>query len=140
MAKAQSFAPEFSISMLNEIMALVWSYIHETRKSKTGWKVYVNLKWQVESNIFTSTWFFKVVFTTFLLVCIVCLKESTCKLRKLFFISLWKLFSFFRLSNFKFSDIQMSWRHQMPKHETRNTFYWITWEVNSLVMKFGQFM
>ena len=23
----------------------------------------------------------------------------------------------------------MSWRHQMPKHETRNTFYWITWEV-----------
>ena len=21
--------------------------------------------------------------------------------------------------------------HQMPKHETRNTFYWITWEVNT---------
>ena len=28
----------------------------------------------------------------------------------------------------------------MSKHETRNTFYRITWEVNSLVMKFGQFM
>ena len=28
----------------------------------------------------------------------------------------------------------------MPKHKTRNTFYWITWEVNSLLMKFGQFM
>ena len=23
----------------------------------------------------------------------------------------------------KFSDIQMSWRHQMPKHEIPNTFY-----------------
>ena len=21
----------------------------------------------------------------------------------------------------------------MPKHETRNTFYWITWEVNKIV-------
>ena len=26
----------------------------------------------------------------------------------------------------------MSWRHQMPKHETWNTFYWITWEVNTI--------
>ena len=25
---------------------------------------------------------------------------------------------------------QMSWQHQMPKHETRSTFYWITWEGN----------
>ena len=24
---------------------------------------------------------------------------------------------------FKFLDIQISWRHQMPKHETRNTYY-----------------
>ena len=30
---------------------------------------------------------------------------------------------------FKFSDIPMSWRHQMPKHDAQNTFYWITWEV-----------
>ena len=30
------------------------------------------------------------------------------------------------------SDIQMSWRHQMPKHESQNTFYWITWEVNTV--------
>ena len=35
------------------------------------------------------------------------------------------------LSNFKFSDIQMSWRHQLRKHETRSTFYRITWEVNT---------
>ena len=35
-------------------------------------------------------------------------------------------FSFLRKSDYDFSDIQMSWRHQMPKHETRNTFYWVT--------------
>ena len=29
-------------------------------------------------------------------------------------------------------DIHISWRHQMPKHKTRNTFYWITWEVNTV--------
>ena len=33
---------------------------------------------------------------------------------------------------FKFPDIQVSWRHQMPKHETGNIFYWITWEVNTV--------
>ena len=33
---------------------------------------------------------------------------------------------------FNFSDIQMSWRHQMSKHETRNIFYRITWEVNTV--------
>ena len=26
----------------------------------------------------------------------------------------------------------------MPKHKTRNPCYGITWEVNSLLMKFGQ--
>ena len=65
-----------------------------------------------------------------------------------------------RKSNFRISDILVSWRHQIPKHKTRNTFYWIIWEVNtacqwnlaslchiarerskySLSMKFGQFM
>ena len=57
-----------------------------------------------------------------------------------FFISLQKLFSFSRKSNFTIFDFEISWRHQIPKHETRNTFYWITWEVNSLLMKFSQFM
>ena len=28
----------------------------------------------------------------------------------------------------------------MPKHKSRKTFYWITWEVNTVLMKFGQFM
>ena len=52
----------------------------------------------------------------------------------MFFISLEKLFLFSRKSNFRVLDIQISWRHQMPKHKTRNTVYWITWD------KFGQFM
>ena len=67
-------------------------------------------------------------------------KESNCETWKMFFISLQKLFSFSRKSNFRILYIKISWRHRMPKHETRNTFYWITWEVNSLLMKFGQFM
>ena len=70
----------------------------------------------------------KVVSTTFLLVCIVCLKESICETRKnVFYFTL-----FLRYLNFKFSDIQMSWWHQMPKHETQNTYYWIIWEVNTV--------
>ena len=42
--------------------------------------------------------------------------------------------SFHSLDNkiFNFSYIQMSWQYQMPKNETRNTFYWITWEVNTV--------
>ena len=38
----------------------------------------------------------KVVSATFLLVCFACLKERTCETRKMFFISLRKLFSFLR--------------------------------------------
>ena len=30
------------------------------------------------------------------------------------------------------SSFRSWWRHQMPKRETRNTFYWITWEVNQV--------
>ena len=63
---------------------------------------------------------------TFLLVCFSSLKDTNCETWKMFFISLQKLFSFSRKSNFSILDIQISWRHQMPKHETRNTFYWIS--------------
>ena len=56
------------------------------------------------------------------------------KLEIMFFILLQKLFSLSRKSNFSILDIQISWRHQMSMHKTRNTFYWITWEVS------GQFM
>ena len=52
----------------------------------------------------------------------------------MFFISLRKLFSFSRKSNFSILDIQISWHHQMPKHKTRNTFYWIIWEVNTICL------
>ena len=64
------------------------------------------------------------------------------KLGKMFFISLQKLFSFSRKSNFRILHIQISWRHQMAKGKARNTFYWITWEgsKHSLLMKFGQVM
>ena len=41
-----------------------------------------------------------------------------------------KLFPFSSKSSLRILDIQISWRHQMPKHRIRNTFYWITWEVN----------
>ena len=40
-----------------------------------------------------------------------------------------KLFSFSRKS---ILDVQVLWSHKMPKHETRNTFYWITWKVNTV--------
>ena len=70
---------------------------------------------------------------TFLLVYFLSLKESTCKTRKnVFFISVQKLFSFSRKSNFRNLNIQVSWRHQMPKYKTINTFYWITWKVNTV--------
>ena len=57
------------------------------------------------------------------------LKEH--KTKNMFFISLQKLFSFSRKSNFRIPDIQISWRHQIPKHKTRNAFSWIIWELNT---------
>ena len=50
----------------------------------------------------------------------------------MFFISLQNIFPFFRKSNFSILHFQISWRYQMPKHKTRNTFHWITWEVNTI--------
>ena len=41
---------------------------------------------------------------------------------------------------FNIFDIRMSWRHQMPKHETRNISLNNLESKRSLVMKFGQFM
>ena len=34
-----------------------------------------------------------------------------------------------KFQNFRYSN---SWRHQMPKNETRNALHWITWEVNTV--------
>ena len=48
----------------------------------------------------------KVVSATILLVCFLSLKESTCETKKN--VSLQKLFSFSRISNFRILDIQIS--------------------------------
>ena len=56
----------------------------------------------------------------------------------MFFISLQKLFSFLRKSNFKIPYFQTSWRHQMPRHKRRNTFH--LGSKNSDLMKLDQFM
>ena len=54
------------------------------------------------------------------------------KLGKIFFISYQKLFSLSRKSSFRILDIVFSWRYQMPRHKTRNIFYWMTSEVNTI--------
>ena len=60
------------------------------------------------------------------------LSESPRQARKNVFYFTSKDILFSRKSNFSILDFQISWCHQMPKHETRNTFYWITWEVNTV--------
>ena len=44
------------------------------------------------------------------------------------------LISFSRKLTVIILEFQVSWRHQMPKHEARNTFYWITLEVNTVCL------
>ena len=74
----------------------------------------------------------KVVSTTFLIVCFLILKESFCETRKNVFYFTPKAPMFLRKSKFRILDIQISQCHQMPKRKTRNTFYGITWEVNTV--------
>ena len=59
-------------------------------------------------------------------------ERALVKLGKMYFISLQKLFLLQRKSNFKILDYQISWSYQMSKHKTRNSFYWTTWEVNTI--------
>ena len=69
------------------------------------------------------------------------LKESTLETRANNFISLQKLFLFLIKSKFRILDVQISWRHEMPKHKKRNTFYWTSlWVKHILLMKFSQFI
>ena len=69
---------------------------------------------------------------TALLVCFVCLKERTFEIREnVFYFTSKALFVLEINQILTFSDIQMSWRHQMHKHETRNVFSWINWEINT---------
>ena len=74
-------------------------------------------------------WCLKVAPATFLLLCFVCLKEHFWSKKKYF---LFHFKSSFHSWDSNFSDIQISWRHQTPKREARNTFYCITWEVNTI--------
>ena len=78
--------------------------------------------------------------TIFLLVCFLSLNESTCQIRKNVFYFTLKTLLFSRKSNFRILHFQVLWRHEMPKHNTRNTFQWIPREVNSLLMALGRFM
>ena len=99
-----------------------------------------------EKNTFVTTaqkkcFLLKLVPTTVLLVCFVYLKESTCEVTEDVFYFTSKLFSFLR-SNFKFSDIQMSWR-DVIKCVTWNTKHILLNNLgskHSLVIKFGQVM
>ena len=77
-------------------------------------------------------WLFKVVSTTFLLVCFLSLNESTCQTRKNAFYFTSKALFVLEKTNLSILDFQISWCHQMPKHKTRNTFCWITWGVNTV--------
>ena len=72
----------------------------------------------------------KVASATFFLFCFFNIKEHTCETWKKCFLSLPKLFLFWRKSNFRILDIQISSYHQTPKHKIRNRFCWIAWEVN----------
>ena len=58
--------------------------------------------------------------------------EHLWKKEKRFFYFILKALFINKKINFRISDIQIPWRHQMPKHKTRNTFYWITLEVNTV--------
>ena len=87
------------------------------------WSISLILEWKLA---------LKVVSAKFLLVCFLSLKESTCETKKNVFYFILKAFLFSRKSNFRILDIQISWRHQMPNHQTGNTFYWITWEVKGI--------
>ena len=82
-------------------------------------------KWQ-NSKFETIRWRFKVVSATFLLICFQIWKKTFLKL------GLQNLFLFLRKSNFRILGMQISRFYQMPKHKARNTFYWITWEVNTV--------
>ena len=63
------------------------------------------------------------------------LEESTSETRKIVFYIISK--ALFVL-NFRIVDIQILWRHQVLN--MRNTFYQIICDLNSLLLKFGQFV
>ena len=68
------------------------------------------------------------------------LNESTCQIKKnVFYFTSKPLFVLEKIE-FRILHFQISWRHQMLKHKTRNKFHWMALKVTSLLMKFAQFM
>ena len=68
------------------------------------------------------------------------LNESTCQMKKNIFYFTSKPLLILEKIKFRILHFQISWRYQIPKHKTRNIFHWITWKVNSPLIKFSQFM
>ena len=128
--------------MLGNIFLLLTPFVHNRFNYRVVYSVHYKQYIQKFSSIFsrrdnlcekwrnskfeTIKWIFKVVSTTFLLICFQIWKRTFVKL------GLQKLFLFSRKSNFRILGMQISRFHQMPKHKARNTFYWITWEVNTV--------
>ena len=72
----------------------------------------------------------KVVSATFFLVCFVYLKENTYETRKSVFYFTSKTLFILEIVKFYLFRYSNDMTSSMPKHETRNTYYWKTWEVN----------
>ena len=79
---------------------------------------------------------FKVVSPTFLLVWFSSLKESFCETRKNVFCHFKSCFCSPEIQSLEFLDVnfwtKISWRHKMLQYQTSNTFYWITWKINTV--------
>ena len=75
---------------------------------------------------------FKVVSPTFLLVWFSSLKESFCETRKNVLCHFKSCFCSPEIQSLEFLNIQISWRHKMLQYQTSNTFYWITWKINTV--------
>ena len=88
------------------------------------------LPWHIANLISRIT--LKIVSATFLLVCFLSLNKNTCQTRKMFFIHFKSSFrspenQILEFYIFKFHEVI-----KCLKHKTRNTFHWITWEVNKV--------
>ena len=127
-------ADVYSLTIQSEWERVMWqvNWSIETYRQllKTTWQriVCFVVTWSCRPWLYMHVWsltrYFKVVYTTFSLVCFLSLKENSLEIRKKKIFSLQqKLFSFSRKSNFRIPDIQISWRHQMSKQKTRNIFY-----------------
>ena len=75
---------------------------------------------------------FKVVSPTFLLVWFSSLKESFCETRKNVLCHFKSCFCSPEIQSLEFLNIKISWRHKMLQYQTSNTFYWITWKINTV--------